>query len=221
MINHFWWSCQTCNEDYVELVKKWKSVLNHIKNKHRWKGNKVFKKCAHGKLRPEDCKDVAWLTEDSPAYKALEQVVLDKTLIADLKFVADFSHTGQIEVFHALINKYCPKRQHFWDARDDRKTAAHCFRSQQLCWKRPGHYTIWRSSGKIAIFEGVENWVWKPIKVDKDRSYVQSMIGDVIEMRQTATSYALPTIPNLPHNIAPTERPSTSDLKQVRSRFSS
>ena len=64
-----------------------------------------FLKCNHGKLRPEDRNEIAWLTEDSQAYKALEEVVLNKILIADLKFVTDFTHTGNIEVFHSLINK--------------------------------------------------------------------------------------------------------------------
>ena len=30
IINHFWWSCQSCNGNYIELVEKWKSVLNQI-----------------------------------------------------------------------------------------------------------------------------------------------------------------------------------------------
>ena len=221
IINHFWWSCQSCNGNYVELVEKWKSVLNHIKNNHRWNGNQVFKKCNHGKLRPEDRNEIAWLTEDSQAYKALEEVVLNKILIADLKFVTDFTHTGNIEVFHSLINKYCPKRQHF---------RLHGMIARQQLTVLDHNNSVGRDQavtrsgelrGKSQYSKVTKQWVWKPIRVEKDRSYLQPMVRDVITMRETFAMYPLPDIPILPRNIAPIESPSISTLKQVRSRFSS
>ena len=161
------------------------------------------------------------MTEDSQAYKALEEVVLNKLLIADLKFVTDFTHTGNIEVFHSLINKYCPKRQHFrlhgMIARQQLTVLDHknsIGRDQAVT--RSGELR-----GKSQCSKVTKQWVWKPIRVEKERSYLQPMVRDVIAMRKTSAMYPLPDIPSLPRNIAPIESPSISTLKQVRRRFSS
>jgi len=93
IINHF------CN---VEILKeKWFSVLYHIRGIHTWKGNKHFKKCEHGKLG----KKRKWLKLRSPAYKALQSVVENKKIVADLKNLVEFRHTGNLEVYHSVINK--------------------------------------------------------------------------------------------------------------------
>ena len=39
IINHFWWSCCTCDGDVKVLKEKWLSILYHIKNVHEWSGN--------------------------------------------------------------------------------------------------------------------------------------------------------------------------------------
>ena len=75
--------------------------------------------------------------------------------------------------------------------------------------------------GKSQNSKVTKQWVWKPIKVEKERSYLQPTVRDVIAMRKTSAMYPLPDIPSLPRNIVPIESPSISTLKQVRSRFSS
>ena len=76
--------------------------------------------------------------------------------------------------------------------------------------------------GKSQYSKVTKQWVWKPIKVEKERSYLQPTVRDVIAMRKTSAMYPpLPDIPSLPRNIVPIESPSISTLKQVRSRFSS
>ena len=47
------------------------------------------------------------------AYVALKNIVLDKRLLNDLKYLTDFNHTGILDVYHSLYNKYIPKRLHF------------------------------------------------------------------------------------------------------------
>ena len=73
--------------------------------------------------------------------------------------------------------------------------------------------------GKSQYSKVTKQWVWKPIKVEKERSYLQPTVRDVIAMRKTSAMYL--DIPSLPRNIVPIESPSISTLKQVRSRFSS
>ena len=67
----------------------------------------------HGVLSTEMKRTTAWLEAGSSAVKAVEKVVLDKNLLKALDLLAQFCHTGEIEVFHSLILKYYPKRQHF------------------------------------------------------------------------------------------------------------
>ena len=55
----------------------------------------------------------AWLKESSFAYAALKKIVLGKRLLNDLKYLTDLNHTGTLEVYHSLYNKYSPKRLHF------------------------------------------------------------------------------------------------------------
>ena len=58
-------------------------------------------------------KSKAWLKESSFAYAALKKIVLDKRLLNDLKYLTDFNHTGTLEVYNSLYNKFSPKRLHF------------------------------------------------------------------------------------------------------------
>ena len=46
-------------------------------------------------------------------HMALQSVVKDRFLLNDLQFLTEFSHTGGLEVYHSLYNKYCPKHLHF------------------------------------------------------------------------------------------------------------
>ena len=85
----------------------------HVRDKHRWEGNEIFKKCAHDVLSKADRIQRKWLEEGYPAYIALESVVRDRYLLSDLKYLTNFSHTGQLEIYHYLYTKYCPKRLHF------------------------------------------------------------------------------------------------------------
>ncbi len=38
---------------------------------------------------------------------------MDKRLVSDIEKLTRAVHTGNLESYHSLINKYCPKRQHF------------------------------------------------------------------------------------------------------------
>ena len=63
--------------------------------------------------------DKEWLDPNSDSFKALQTVVLDKTLINDLKHLTRFSHTGSLEVYHSLLNKWVPKSTYFLLQRND------------------------------------------------------------------------------------------------------
>ena len=111
--NHLWWSAATCNGDVKLLREKWVSVLHHVRNKHSWNDAELFRKCAHPCLTRREVKRKFWLKPGTPAYVALEEVVLHPKLLKDLANLTDFCHTGGLEVYHSMILKYCPKREHF------------------------------------------------------------------------------------------------------------
>ena len=113
--NHLWWAAQSCKGDATLLVEKWKSILHHISNVHEWDSdpNSLFPKCAHPKLPPEEQRSKKWLKSGSVAHNALRSVVLQDRLLRGIKKLNGFHHTGSLEVFHSLLLKYCPKRQHF------------------------------------------------------------------------------------------------------------
>lgn len=106
--------CATCNED-EELLrkKKWIGVLFHIQNKHKWTGSNKFTKYEHPPLPRKKAKAKEWIKANSDAFLPVQSIVLNKTLLADLNHPTRFSHTGTLEVYHSLYNKWAPKSQHF------------------------------------------------------------------------------------------------------------
>ena len=111
--NHFWWSVSTWHGNYDELKEKWTSIVHHISNKHSWDNAKLFTHCEHHTLSAAQQRATQWLTPGSDAHIALEEVVFTPKLLKDMMLVTEFHHTGGLEIYHSMILKYCPKRQHF------------------------------------------------------------------------------------------------------------
>ena len=104
VINHFWWSSGTCCGNVENLREKWTSLLHHVSDIHSFEENK----CTHGEIEPR-----AWLVPGSPVHNALKTLVMDKRLLNLLPYFTEFKHTGNLEVYHSLLLKYCPKRPRF------------------------------------------------------------------------------------------------------------
>ncbi|CAM4508137.1 unnamed protein product [Leuciscus chuanchicus] len=111
--NHMWWSCCTSKGDAKELLRRWMSLQHHITGVHRWEENGTEYRCFHQDLSAEEQRTKRWLKGNSPAFKALQAMIMDTRLIKDLQQMTLFKHTGQLEVFHNALLKYCPKRLHF------------------------------------------------------------------------------------------------------------
>ena len=69
--------------------------------------------CEHHTLTTEEARTTNWLKPGSPRRKAVQEVIFNKRFLKDLEKKTEFHHTGQLEVFHSLMLKYLPKRQHF------------------------------------------------------------------------------------------------------------
>ena len=113
--NHLWRAAQTCNADAQLLTEKWTSIVDHVSNMHEWNGSKdsKFNKCVHFTLFVEEQHCKIWLRSGSLVHSTLKNVVCNKNLLWDIKMLTGFQHTSALEVFHSLLLKYWPKRQHF------------------------------------------------------------------------------------------------------------
>ena len=85
--NHLWWAAQSCKGDPQVLVEKWKSIVHHISNVHEWDNNPkpLFPKCVHQTLYPEEQRSKKWLKSGSVAHNALKTIVLQYTLLWNIK----------------------------------------------------------------------------------------------------------------------------------------
>ena len=116
ILNQLWWSSRTSGGDADLLVEKWKSILYHACNIHEWPDDPEYKithKCDHASLYPHAQRKKKWIEVDSDLYEALRKVVTKKQFLRDIRMLSRFLHTGALEVYHALITKYAPKRHHF------------------------------------------------------------------------------------------------------------
>lgn len=217
VINHIWWCCATCDNNFEVLKEKWLSVLSHIRGVHTFKGNKHFKKCQHAKLK----KKRKWLKKDSPAFKALKSVLEDNRVLADLKQLVEFRHTGNLEVFHSVINKYCPKRLHFsfygMIARtqlailDFNSGSDNC---QAITKEGDLRY-------KQVFSRVTQSWVIKKVMKKKKYDYLQTLLQEIVEVTGNLTGTDLPEVGEIPKNIAKKEKPSKEEaIKNMKTRFS-
>lgn len=220
IINHFWWACASCNGNATELKEKWTSILYHITDRHQWKGCHYFKKCAHKKLSQTERSCKPFLKLNSPSFLSLEKVVTDKSLVADLAYLTNFSHTGTLEVYHSLYNKYCPKRLHFsyqgMIARS--QLAVLDFNSGvglAQAQTRQGDKKY-----KLQFSKVTQNWVVKKVSSQKEKVYLDHLLAEVNFIQSSNTRYSLPKLDGVPKNIAPSQKPNKKEaIQNIRTRF--
>jgi hypothetical protein len=113
IVNHLWWSCETCNGNDDVLVEKFTSMLHHVSDVHSWDGAEHFHQCEHPPLPQEDRSETKWIHKSSPEYAKLRTIVRDTRFLKDLRHCNKFIHTGSLESYHNLRNVYCSKRSYF------------------------------------------------------------------------------------------------------------
>ena len=218
--NHFWWSCATCNGDVELLREKWISLLFHIQNKHFWTGNNKFQKCEHPRLTKKQIKAKEWLSPKSEAFEALQNIILDRKILDDLPYLKKFCHTGVLEVYHSLYNRWAPKRQHF-------SYAGMLTRSQLAVMDFNEESQLEQATTEkgekrynVQFSKVTKNWSSKPLKKPKDHSYLRQIVKETIECASKSECLERPVIPNLPKNIASTPKPEkTVIINSQISRF--
>ena len=218
--NHLWWSSATCGGSYEVLKEKWLSILQHVKNRHSWGGNKHVHKCCHPRLKATEERKKKWIKAGTPPYKDLQDIVLAKRLLKDLKYLTNFDHTGSTEVYNALLNKYCPKSTHF----SHEGMIARC---QLAALDHNAGASLPQATTKmgvarwnVAFPKHSKNWVVKPIKAAKSKTHVFAMVDRVVHVVTEGEESVRAQIPSLPPNIASTPKPNKSSIiDSHRSRF--
>ena len=87
------------------LKRKWKSILHHVANVHRWEEDGVQYECDHEPMTDTQREKKKWLHPHSPAYKALTAIVNDKRLAQDLNQLNHFKHTGMPPLLYSFLSK--------------------------------------------------------------------------------------------------------------------
>lgn len=89
------------------------SIPDHISNKHSFPNNKKYLACPHESFVGERAR--AWLDPDSVAVKKVRAALNgpDGSRIRDLPYMVEFTHTGAIENWNSLHNKYANKNYQY------------------------------------------------------------------------------------------------------------
>ena len=178
IVQHFWWSCGTCNKSASLLKEKWSSLMYHICGIHRWEDGIEYKVCTWTIIQQGQLSKTL-LERDSSAFNDINNVVLDKRLLSDIPYLVEFKHNGKLEAYHSLILKYCPKRLNFsyegmyartqlvvmdWNSGIGRKQAT----------RKDGALREKNQWSKLS-----SKWVDKDIKEKKIRTYVKSILKEI------------------------------------------
>ncbi|KAG8456411.1 hypothetical protein GDO86_002262 [Hymenochirus boettgeri] len=109
IIKHLWFITKTCNCNADLLIAKWLSLLHHIRNKHRFPSNSLYKKCEHKRLSELEQKHRPWFKETDKAYQQLCSIVNAPQLLNDLRHSNMLCHTADMEVYRNKMLKFRPK----------------------------------------------------------------------------------------------------------------
>lgn len=198
--------------------------MYHVTNKHSWNDYTHFHECCHPPLTNSQVKKKKWLKPDTPAYIALEEVVLNKKLLKDIVKLTELCHTGQLEMYHSEYLKYCPKREHFSHkgmvARTQLTALDHnANHGRKQAVAQTGAHTG-ELRFKVSFPKAQKHWVVKPIKEKKSYAHVEVLMANVVNACETGEVDIEPEACHLPKNISGTIAPSKQELvREHRSRI--
>ncbi|KAK3743480.1 hypothetical protein QZH41_013093, partial [Actinostola sp. cb2023] len=102
---HLYWCATSTKAGFQALITaKWKSFICHVANKHTDHPDPLFKQCNHGDLQPRK-----WIKIGTTAFDKLNILLLNKTLLNDIKKLSPDAQTSCLEGFHATLNYWNPK----------------------------------------------------------------------------------------------------------------
>ena len=135
--------------------------------------------------------------------------------------MTDFNHTGTLEVYHSLYNKYSPKRLHF-------SYPVMIVRAQLgvlgfnpgfglvHCKNKQGYLQYKHQLSKMT-----QSWVVKKICERKEKeTYKNRIIDEIKHLQMTSSNYKMPILANVPKYLGSIEKPGKAQtISNLRSRF--
>ena len=123
------------------------------------------------------------------ALVALEEIVFNKKLIKDLKMVTEFHHTGNLEVYHSMMIKYCPKRQHFSHEGMVAKTQLAVLDNNHNCSRNQAVVKKGSNVGSLRynlVFPKMhKTWVVKSIKEGTQFGYIITLMENILKYKKS------------------------------------
>ena len=159
-----------------------------------------------------DRKETVWLVEGSPAHVALEGTIKSTDLLNDLVYLTNFCHTGGIEVYNSLYNKFCPKRSYFsWYGMIARtQLAVLDFNSTSQCIQTTTQEN--KNHFKLSFSKVTQNWVVKKISSKKNKKYIEELMDETIKMKSDNQNYELMPLPlNVPEYLVSKAKPDKNE----------
>ena len=221
IVNHFWWSCSNCEESVEKLRDLWTSLLYHITNVHEWShATSTYTSCAHPPLTAQEVVAKKWFSDTSPAYAALQNIVLDNQLMKDLPNFVLFKHSGHIESFHNVMLKYVPKRLKFsYEGMYARTQLADLDHNSNLD-RRQAVTKNNEARSNTQFSKGTNKWAPKRVMEPKSRKYIIKIMDEI----PNVTNFPPETnekLEEIPQNISTTPNPGKQEiLSRHISRFS-
>lgn len=220
--NHFWWCCSNCGNDVAKLKDMWTSILFHIRDIHHWSestSGSSYTSCAHLPLTIRDKVAKKWLDPSSPAYSALEIIVLDARLLNDLPYLVHFKHTGMIEVYHNELLKYCPKRVSFTYKGICARTQLTVLDHNSNLDRKQATTKTNELREKVQFSKVTKQWIVRKVMEKKSNSFVQEILQE-IPIVKSGVIENNENIEDAPKTISTTPRPEKKDIVLAKkSRF--
>ena len=161
-----------------------------------------------------------FIAKNSPSYTILQSVVLNENTIKDLPYLAQFKHSGELEVFHSLYNVYCPKRISFSYEGMYARTQLAVMDHNSGVGRVQATTKTGEKKYKTVYSKVSSSWVAKKIMEDKNKTFIQDILQTIWEV--TGKNLKGPVLEATPKNIAPIPNPGKSKVvKSPVSRFSS
>ena len=212
--NHFWWACSTCGGDEMLLKEKWTSLVFHVQDRHEFHANELFMRCEHSELTKDERKRKSWLKPNSDSFIALQKIVFDKRILNDLKYLVKFSHTGTLEVYHSLYNKWASKSLHFSYSGMIARSQLAALDFNSGCDLKIAKTKDGKERHNVSFSKMTANWSSKPIKEAKDKNLFEGLVARTLELVEQKTILPPSPTPKLKKNIALTVKPAKDEVIQ-------
>ncbi|XP_037498631.2 uncharacterized protein LOC119372223 [Rhipicephalus sanguineus] len=218
IINHLYWVAAMGQGDGDLVVSMWRSLLNHVCDKHDGHDG-PYKKCLHDQLE-----DREWMSPTSPAFHQLKTIVDNPLLLRDIRRLSPEVQTFSLESFHNVLNCFAPKSNAFSEDGMQART-----------WLAVLHFNENAGRQQALTREGEERWKIKSskarrghftvaaVKEEPSYGYVEELLQHALDLCEHSSykesfqgsEEAAPCHMSLAY-----ERPSKEELiAQRRTRF--